>query len=159
MAPGHHLAWALARESACLVRQDHGDTLHHEGWAVLAEELFHEAGACGGGTADGWLRATERWGAAWGAAFDLLVHAQAAPEDELLALLRLVDPKAELADLGDRVGEPGSGAAYHLGPAELRRLRADALRRGLDARTFHERLLRLGPLPPALAAAELYGGR
>jgi hypothetical protein len=150
--PGHHLQATLARESACRLRQTLESALLVEGWAVYAEDLIHEAGACSC-RAD--LRASDRLGRAFHAIMDVLIHTRAADTDDVIKMMCLYQNELDIpvADVVQAYAYPIQAASYFIGHREIRRIRRNEEKRlGPDfrLREFHGRLLRCGPLPPAL---------
>lgn len=157
--PGHRLD-GLVRRSLCAPRRLADDRMAVEGWAVYAEDLLHEAGACTNGPGDRHaVAAARRWRAVCAAA-SIVFAANVTTEEEILRLLGCPDPDDDLrAWLARNAADPVRSLTYVLGHAEVRRLRALAEARdgaAFDARDFHSRLLAEGAIP-ARWVAEAWG--
>lgn len=143
-APGHHLAFSMAKAPGTF------NSGFVEGWAIYAEHLADELGL--------YSSAEDRMGAAakhlW-AASRLVVepglHVHGWSRQQAIDFLRqnTALPDAEIAIEVDRyLALPGQSVAYMVGYDSIRRARERTERRegaGFDLKRFHARLLEPGP--------------
>jgi uncharacterized protein (DUF885 family) len=160
--PGHHLQLALARERTGVhpLSRLLSNSGLVEGWAVYAEGLADEMGLYSSDLARlGWMVARLFY-AGW-TAVDSGIHAHGWTRErarEVLltrtaTLAERVDPMIDMAATW-----PGFAAAYLLGGAEIRRLRAEAeaaLGAAFDVRRFHAAVLEDGSVTLPMLRAKL----
>jgi hypothetical protein len=151
--PGHRLE-ALFRHEVCALRRFVDDRLFVEGWGTYAEDLARETGALPDGKFARYAEAQCRADRARTTMIQLALATGAAPDVEVLELLRASGwPETTLADVGERATPECYELNYMLGADEIRRLRREEEERlgsAFDLRAFHTRLLREGPIPVPL---------
>jgi hypothetical protein len=159
--PGHRLE-AVRRRAACRLRRFVDDRVFVEGWAVYAEDVLHETGACAPGPTDDFVRASRRAGNAKWAMFCLLTATGAATPRELVDLAQRSGWRgADLEWVGENADLWIYSLNYLVGRDEIRRLRRieeDRLGAAFDLRAFHAKLLAEGPIPPRLIEEEWAAG-
>jgi hypothetical protein len=156
--PGHHLQLTSVNRLPSAVRKLQISTLMVEGWGLYVEELMAEVGYY---DADARLAQLSMSNLrAIRIELDMGLHAGELTLDQAAAQLR------DRAGLSEGVARsealrytmmPTQASTYLIGAEEIRRIRA-ALRDAEPAfslRSFHDRLLGYGHLPPALAAEGL----
>ncbi|MEM1380368.1 MAG: DUF885 domain-containing protein [Pseudomonadota bacterium] len=152
--PGHHMQRALQIEQRGLpkFRRFGGATAYTEGWGLYSELLPKEIGFYSDPYSDFGRLAMELWRAAR-LVVDTGLHAKGWDMDEAITYLKTNTPNPD----GDSVKaieryivRPGQATAYKIGMMKIIELRTRAeieLGESFDIRTFHDTILRAGPLP------------
>jgi len=155
--PGHHVQLSTAANATSPVRKALRSNVLIEGWGLYVEDLMTELGHLD----DLETRLLRLKDLLWRAA-RVIVDVGLCTGDLSFeqAVAFLVDgPKLErpnaVAECRRYTLNPLQPSSYALGRAAILDLRERAARAGLDRRTFHDRLLAVGSLPPALAATEI----
>jgi uncharacterized protein (DUF885 family) len=152
--PGHHLQFAIAQQLGGLHpwRRHLNETAYIEGWGLYAESLGHDLGL--------YDDPYDSFGAlvfdAWRAArlvVDTGIHALGWSRRQAIEFMASSTgkPGHDVEVEVDRyIAWPAQALAYTLGAIrfrELRRLATETLGASFDIRTFHDEVLRHGPLP------------
>lgn len=155
--PGHHVQLSIAANVSRPARKAFRSNVLIEGWGLYVEELMTDLGHL----ADPETRLLRLKDLLWRAArviVDVGLCTGAMSFEQAVAFLvdgpKLERPNA-VAECRRYTLNPLQPSAYALGRAAILDLRERAARAGLDRRTFHDRLLAAGSLPPALAGAEI----
>ena len=149
--PGHHLQLALARErpGAHLATRLWGFPSFSEGWATYSEWLADEHGMFSSDAA----RLVSLFENAWGHAAlvaEIGIHEKGWSRQQAIDFLQghtIRSPDAIVAGVDRRIALLGQGLAYHVGAAEIFRLRERAkqeLGTRFDLREFHSVVLEDG---------------
>lgn len=154
--PGHHLQLCIAADGGSLARKAVRSNVFIEGWGLYVEELMTELGHLD----DPETRLLRLKDLLWRAArvvVDVGLHTGEMSFEQAVAFM--VDgPKLERPNAVGEVRRytlnPLQPSSYALGRASLLDLRERAKSAGWTTRQFHDRMLRGGSLPPALAARE-----
>ena len=158
--PGHHLQFVYAKDVASLVRKLNDSPLLSEGWGFYCEELAHETGYYDD-PKERLMQLNWRLQRAARIILDVGIHTGAFSYDQAVAFLvekvRMGERQAK-ASVNAYTQSPTYFSCYMVGMLEIVRIR-EKLRGRLGARftlkEFHERLLKVGNVPPALIEAEL----
>ncbi len=157
--PGHHFQLAIAQgqRDLSLPRRVLHDTACAEGWGLYAERLADEMGLYSGDLARLGMLTADAWRAGR-LVVDTGIHALGWSRQDAVDWLAAHAPLSQLvveAEVNRYITYPGQALSYMVGRLELVRLRRDAAERlgdRFDLRTFHDVVLRAGPLPlPAMA--------
>ena len=155
--PGHHVQLSIAANATSPARKAFRSNVLIEGWGLYVEELMTELGHLD----DPETRLLRLKDLLWRAARVIVDVGLCTGEmsfEQAVAFL-VEGPKLErpnaVAECRRYTLNPLQPSAYALGRAAILDLRERATRAGLDRRGFHDHLLAVGSLPPALAAAEL----
>jgi len=161
--PGHHLQIALALENKELpqFRRSAGFTAYVEGWALYTERLGDEMGLYQddlsrlGMLSDQALRASRL-------VVDTGLHAKGWSRDKAIAFMKANTPMSQEeieAEVDRYTVWPGQALAYKVGQREIMSIREEVKARTgrrFDIKSFHDAVLRHGPLPlPVLRASVL----
>jgi uncharacterized protein (DUF885 family) len=156
--PGHHLQLTSVNRLASPVRKLHISDLMVEGWGLYVEELMAEVGYYDAEARLAQLSMSNL--RAVRIELDMGLHTGELSLDEAAEQLQ------RRAGLSEGVARsealrytmmPTQASTYLIGAEEIRRIRAAVRARepGFTLRSFHDRLLGYGHLPPALAAEGL----
>lgn len=157
--PGHHFQLAIAQRQPrlSLPRRVLWDTACAEGWGLYAERLADEMGLYSGDAARLGMLTADMWRAGR-LVVDTGIHAFGWGRQQAVDWFRTHTPLPPVvieAEVNRYIANPGQALAYMVGRLELVRLRRDAAARlgaRFDLRSFHDVVLRAGPLPlPAMA--------
>lgn len=160
--PGHHLQLSFARRHESLARRVLDPPVLAEGWALYTEELMHELGYY-----DDSARLVQlQWALVRAArvVIDVGLHVQGWSTDDAVRFLtdkvRLARVVAE-SEARRYTMTPTQPSSYMVGREQifLLRTRMRARNDKLTLRAFHDALLALGGVPPALASEVLIGER
>lgn len=152
--PGHHLQIALALENKELpqFRRSAGFTAYIEGWALYTERLGDEMGLYQddlsrlGMLSDQALRASRL-------VVDTGLHAKGWTREKAIGFMKDNTPMSQEeieAEVDRYTVWPGQALAYKVGQREIMALREEARARTgrrFDIKSFHDAVLRHGPLP------------
>ncbi|MGM1063448.1 DUF885 domain-containing protein [Saccharothrix sp. Mg75] len=160
--PGHHFQIALAQrlDDLPLLRRFASIEAYLEGWALYTERLADEMGLYSDDVARLGMLSGDSLRAAR-LVVDTGLHALGWSRQRAVDYLRAnaVMPDVDIFSEVDRYTEnPAQALSYMVGRLEIQRLRGEAERRlgGLfDIRSFHDLVLRGGPLPMAVLADEV----
>jgi uncharacterized protein (DUF885 family) len=158
--PGHHLQLVYAKDNPSLVRRLNESPLLSEGWGFYCEELGHETGYYDD-PRERLMQLNWRLQRAARVILDVSVHTQGMPWAQAVDfLVRAVGMNRAQAEgsVNAYTRQPTYFSSYMLGMLEIQRLREECRARLGERFTleeFHERLLRVGNVPPALVEAEL----
>ena len=153
-APGHHLQIAIAQELEGLppFRQQGGDTVFVEGWALYSEVLGKEVGfyrdpySDYGRLQDEMLRAIRL-------VVDTGLHAKGWTREQVVQFFRdhsALDDVEVQSETDRYIVWPGQALAYKIGQMKILELRERArkeLGSAFDIRAFHDEVLGAGSLP------------
>lgn len=155
--PGHHVQNVRAADHPSAVRRTFRTPLLGEGWALYCEELMAEAGYLAA-PATRLLQLRDLLLRAMRVLLDVgLATGEMNFEQAVRALVdgaALERPNA-IAEVRRYTLNPTQPSSYLVGFTALSALRERARARGIARKEFHDRLLALGSIPPALAAREL----
>jgi uncharacterized protein (DUF885 family) len=159
--PGHHFQLTIAQEleGNHLVHSVFGDVATAEGWGLYAERLADEMGLYSSDVTRLGMVSTDAWRAAR-LVVDTGLHAlgwsRQATIDWMAAHVPMSPVEIE-SEVDRYIAMPGQALAYMVGRLALeghRREASERLNDRFDVRSFHDMVLRSGPVPlPALAGA------
>lgn len=152
--PGHHLQIALAEELSNLpeFRQRGWFTAYGEGWGLYAESLGEEMGFYDDPYSKFGQLTYEMWRAIR-LVVDVGMHALGWSRQDAIDFFNENSCKAEhdiVVEVDRYIVWPGQALAYKIGELKIKELRAYAteqLGKQFDLRSFHDEILRHGPLP------------
>ncbi len=160
--PGHHLQIMKIQENTALsaFRRNLGITVFTEGWGLYAERLGREVGFYQDPYSDFGRLTYEIWRAVR-LVVDSGVHAFGWTRDQAIAYMSdntgfQIGPST--AETDRHITEAGQGLAYTFGLLKIVDLRARAeakLGSRFDIKSFHEAILKNGPLPLDLLEREV----
>lgn len=157
--PGHHFQLAIAQgqPGLSLPRRVLWDTACAEGWGLYAERLADEMGLYTGDLTRLGMLTADAWRAGR-LVVDTGIHALGWSRQQAVDWLGVHAPLPQVvveAEVNRYITYPGQALAYMVGRLELVRLRREATERlgdRFELQTFHDVVLRAGPLPlPAMA--------
>lgn len=159
--PGHFVQGLYQNDLPRRLRRAYRTSVFGEGWALYSEQVMREAGYLPNARVElrqlqGLLGRTARL------ICDVGIHTGRMSYQEAVALLRdRVGFSQRLAELeADAMAEiPGSRVGWFIGRSEILKLRADFKKRmgaQYSLSDFHDRLLKLGSLPPPLLREGLF---
>ncbi len=158
--PGHHLQFVYAKDNPSLIRRLNESPLLSEGWGFYCEELAHETGYYDD-PRERLMQLNWRLQRAARVILDVSVHTQdmswAQAVDFLVRAVGMNHAQAE-GSVNAYTRQPTYFSSYMLGMLEIQRIREEFRERlgeRFSLQEFHERLLRVGNVPPALIEAEL----
>ncbi|HTX62778.1 MAG TPA: DUF885 domain-containing protein [Acidimicrobiales bacterium] len=157
--PGHHFQLTIAQgqEGLSLPRRLLWDTACTEGWALYAERLADEMGLYSDDLTRLGMLSADVWRAGR-LVVDTGIHALGWSRQDAVDWFGAHAPLSQLvveSEVNRYITYPAQALSYMVGRLELVRLRQDASERlaeRFDLATFHDVVLRAGPLPlPAMA--------
>ena len=155
--PGHHMQLAISQELTGLpkFRKYGGYTAYTEGWGLYSELLPKEMGFYTDPMSDYGRLAMELWRAARLVVDTGLHELQWTREEAIEYLLtQTPNPEADCVKAIERyIVMPGQATAYKIGMNKIVALREDAKARlgeAFDIRSFHDVILKDGPVPLAI---------
>jgi uncharacterized protein (DUF885 family) len=153
--PGHHVDALKTRENPRPLRRVVHEPIFSEGWGLFTEELMFEMGFLQGDA----VRLTQLRNRLWRAArviLDVSLHTGRMSFDEAVAFLVehvRFDPHAAALEVGMYIRRPTYVLGYLIGMQEIMAIRDQyraAFGEPSPPSVFYDRLLRAGPMPPAL---------
>jgi uncharacterized protein (DUF885 family) len=157
--PGHFTQVGLAAENQSLkeFRRGSVSTAYREGWGLYAEFLGIELGI--------YRTPEERFGQLSSELYravrlvvDTGIHEMGWTREQARAYFAGHVPGQSLADVDRYIANPAQALSYKIGALKIRELRARAERElgsGFDVRTFHDAVLRNGPITLAILESEV----
>ena len=152
---GHHVQILYQMHNPRRLRQRQGTSMFSEGWGLYNEQLFQETGFLPSAR----LHLRQLQLRLWRNArviYDVGLQTRRMTRDEAIALMTdrvgFLRWAAE-AEVDSALARPGYFIGYFMGMSEILKLRDDYRQRRGAAFTlqdFHDRLLRIGSMPPAL---------
>jgi uncharacterized protein (DUF885 family) len=160
--PGHHMQIAIAQELEGIpkFRKFGGYTAYIEGWGLYTEYLPKEMGLYADPYSDFGRLAMELWRACR-LVVDTGIHAKRWTREQAIAYYVDNTPNAEsdsIKMVERHIIMPSQATAYKIGMIKLLELRSkaqQALGNKFDIRTFHNLVLKNGPLPLDVLAAQI----
>ncbi|MCD4784172.1 MAG: DUF885 domain-containing protein [Candidatus Eremiobacteraeota bacterium] len=157
--PGHHLQFSFARENPRLARAISMSTLFAEGWALYTEELMKETGYLKEPVQILFQLKDKVWRAAR-ILIDVGLHAKGMTVDEAVEILRDTIGYSEFAALTEvkrYTRTPTQPMSYLVGLSKIIKIRDKfrAKHPDLPLKEFHDRILKIGTIPPRLVEEEL----
>jgi len=159
--PGHHFQLTIVQEleGNHLVHSVFADVATAEGWGLYAERLADEMGLYSSDVARLGMLSTDAWRAAR-LVVDTGLHALGWSREAAIDWMAGHVPMSHVeveSEVDRYIAVPGQALSYMVGRLELeanRRRASERLGDRFDVRTFHDVVLRSGPVPlPALSAA------
>jgi uncharacterized protein (DUF885 family) len=159
---GHHVQILYQMHNPSKLRQRVSTPMFTEGWGLYNEQLFQETGFF----PDEKIHLRQLQLRLWRNArviYDVGMQTGRMTRDQAIALM--VDRVGFLrwaaeAEVDSALARPGYFIGYFMGMSEILKMRDEYRARmgdGFTLRDFHDRLLRIGSLPPALVREELLG--
>jgi uncharacterized protein (DUF885 family) len=157
--PGHFTQVGLAAENQSLkeFRRGSVSTAYREGWGLYAEFLGIELGI--------YRTPEERFGQLSSELYravrlvvDTGIHEMGWTREQARAYFAGHVPGQSLAEVDRYIANPAQALSYKIGALKIRELRARAERElgsGFDVRTFHDAVLRNGPITLAILESEV----
>jgi len=158
--PGHHLQFVRANAIPRMARKLTWNTVYVEGWALYCEEMMKEAGFC----PDPMTRLGQLKETLWRSArivVDTSIQRGTMTLDEGIEFmvdevkLEHVNATAEVKRYATAPTQPSSYMIGKRAIVGIRRRFEEEPGSGFDLKSFHDRLLDLGSIQPALAEASL----
>jgi uncharacterized protein (DUF885 family) len=157
--PGHHFQLALQREIEGLpeFRKIYSNTAYAEGWALYSESLGDAMGIYDDPQKRFGKLASERFRAVR-LVVDTGLHVLGWSREQAVRFFAEHAPDETLAEIDRYISWPAQALGYKIGELKISELRARAekeLGAKFDLRSFHDVILRNGPLPLELLEAEV----
>ncbi len=157
--PGHHLQLALQRELQGLpeFRRVYSTTAYAEGWALYAESLGEQMGVYDTPMKRFGQLSSERFRAVR-LVVDTGLHAFGWTRQQAVDFFAGHAPDETAAEVDRYISWPAQALGYKIGELKIKELRKAAEQRWgsrFDVREFHDVVLRNGPLPLDLLAAQV----
>ena len=155
--PGHHLQFCWANRAGSVPRRVFWSSLFAEGWALYSEDLMWREGFLAG-PEHRLLQLKDLLWRACRVVVDVALHTggwDIARATDFLVSEAALDDAGAAAEIRRYCGTPTQPLSYAVGMREIMRLRDLTRQREGDdfsLRSFHDRLLAWGTIPPALVA-------
>jgi uncharacterized protein (DUF885 family) len=161
---GHHVQILYQMHNPRRLRQRQGTSMFSEGWGLYNEQLFQETGFLPSSRIHLRQLQLRLWRNAR-VIYDVGLQTGRMTRDEAIALMTdrvgFLRWAAE-AEVDSALARPGYFIGYFMGMSEILKMRDEYRQRVGGAFTlqeFHDRLLRIGSMPPALVREALLGQR
>ena len=161
---GHHVQILYQMHNPRRLRQRQGTSMFSEGWGLYNEQLFQETGFLPSSRIHLRQLQLRLWRNAR-VIYDVGLQTGRMTRDEAIALMTdrvgFLRWAAE-AEVDSALARPGYFIGYFMGMSEILKMRDEYRQRQGGAFTlqdFHDRLLRIGSMPPALVREALLGQR
>lgn len=158
--PGHHLQLTRAMDSKSALRKQVMSDLFTEGWALYCENLMREQGFY----TDPRVELFQLKDMIWRACrvlIDVGLHTQQLPMDDAVRMLvdsAHMEECSAIAEVKRYTTSPTQPMAYVIGRMLLLDLRdrmERSMRSEFNLKSFHDQLLSIGSIPPALITARM----